>query len=467
MTRCHNRIATAFCILVMPIFGCAQRVDPVNDLTESVVHPSGDEDVATTIQAPSLGPDQVIANSTTPRANQATSASPAELAEEAMLAHESGDLERADRLIRKAITVEPHDPDINFVMGAVLASENRFAEAIHLLDKLVKFHPQVALPVLGQTGEWMELQGEWEKAESRYRSILAEIPDAAAAHRKLAFLLMRQGRRLESAEHLRQLCRLGNVEELELRSLLVGMVALPSDSVRDELEPIGVVGTARYQISQRDQAGALKTLESTSESQRASSLLGRVYAEGEDFDRLTTWFSNRSDLSTKAADEWVAKGVYFAHVNDHAAAVRSFAEAILLDPTDKFAYISMSRSLEKLGAVTEAQATANRAQLIAETQFIGEQMASHPSRDEESISSLIRILEQLQRPFEALCWRALLVMFSPSIDQSQRETMIEEINRTRLDLLRSPDPLATREFLLCGVDVDSFVGSLISPSRQP
>ncbi len=131
------------------------------------------------------------------------------------------------------------------------------------------------LPVLGQTAEWLVLQGQWSQAEQRYQTLLDELPDAGLVHRKLAQLLLRQGRRLEAATHLRQSCRLGDIEELDLRALLMVVHPFPGDAIKDQLDPIGSMGQARYEISQGNLDAAIERLQqSTTPSPATAALMG-------------------------------------------------------------------------------------------------------------------------------------------------------------------------------------------------
>ncbi len=451
--RRDPRMVAVTLVALMVIVGCSpatdSRTDParqtparsVVDMDVVTAAPTSTDSIAAASSnppPPARASATVIPPTQTPPTTMPGAATEVEqLVEDATMAIESDNFDVADTLMRRAMVEAPNDPEINFLMGTVLAAQNRFAEAIHRLDRLAANQPEVVLPVLGQTAEWLELQGDWTEAERRYRAILAEVPEAAAAHRKLAFLLMRQGQRLEAAEHLHALCRLGDVEELELRSLLVGMIALPGDSGRDELEPIGELGTARYEISQGNREAALATLRAATDSPAAFALLGRIHAENSDAESLKTWFDEQAETVPSTADHWVAVGVYHAQTGKHGEAVESFREAVELDPTDKFALISLSQSLTKLGETAEALSLERRAQAVAQTQSLGAQMAIDPARDENTIATLAGLLEALERPFESLCWRAFQVMFSPTISADERQRKMAEINLSRLRALQT------------------------------
>ena len=201
---------------------------------------------------------------------------PLKLRDDALTALESGDSGEALQLIRQAVAAAPDDPESIFVMARVLAERNRFPEAIRMLDNLAAEVPDVRLPAMGQTAQWHVLQGRWEEAERCYRNLLAEITDADArmVDRMLAQLLLRQGRRLEATTHLRELCRFGDVDEFELRSMLIALHPLPGESVEeDEWKPIGALGRARYQISQGDWQAALEQLDPSKAKRPAEAAL--------------------------------------------------------------------------------------------------------------------------------------------------------------------------------------------------
>ena len=133
--------------------------------------------------------------------------------------------------------------------------------------------------------------------------------------------------------------------------------------------------------------------------------------------------------------------------------------SVLRDPTDHHAYQSMNQSLEKIGADSEAKAAAKRAELIQQTLEIGNEMASSRERDMQKISTLVDLLAELNRPLEALAWRAVQVVYAKSsggLSDEAAMQMLDEINRSRLQRLKSDEPAATKEFILCNVDPDAL-----------
>ncbi|QEF97494.1 tetratricopeptide repeat protein [Stieleria maiorica] len=375
-----------------------------------------------------------------------------------MSALQSGQDEVAYQLARQAYRIAPDDPQVVFLMAMVFGDRKRFPEAIQMLDELAVTTPEVRLPVLGQTAEWMVRFGQFDQAEQRYRELLQQVPDAALVHRNLSQLLLRQGRRSEAAEYLSVLCSIGDIMEDELRALLRISHPLAGDVTDEVFDPIGTLGQARVDVARGDLAAARTRLEAVRErSEEEDALLGRIYVQLEDHAALQTWRSEQTGSSDRYADAWLAKGAAAAEQGDHVTAVRCFAECVLRDPTDAPAYRMMSRSLRETGA--ESEATAHRADLIEQTVAIGARMAAQETRDDAAFSKLIELLDQLHRPLESLAWRGIQLAYSVETSarsESQPQQLLNEVATERAKLLRSNRAQASRRFVLCGVDLDAF-----------
>jgi tetratricopeptide (TPR) repeat protein len=226
----------------------------------------------------------------------------------------------------------------------------------------------------------------------------------------------------------------------------------------NEREPIGSLGIARYQISQAQWDESIATLvESISPSPAESSLLGRIYAQRANVEGLAKWVSQWSRSRNQNADAWFALGTEKAISGHHESAVRCFCEVVIREPTDVEAYSSMSRSLEILRAHAEAGEAAKRSELIRRTQLIGSEMAESDARDLNKISELVGLLDQLHRRDESLAWRAIQLAYGQSdLTAEQTRQRMTEINRSRLELLKTDTLDASESFIVCGVDLRSL-----------
>jgi Flp pilus assembly protein TadD len=364
-----------------------------------------------------------------------------------------GDIAEAGLTIRQAVDLQPNDPQIRFTMAIVLSGEHRYPEAVRMLDRLSKRVPETRLPALGQTAEWLVIEGKWQEAESRFRQILRLVPDAAMAHRQLAQLLVRQGRRLEAAAHIAVLCQLGNVEEIELRTLLSLTDPFAADSLRDSFDPIGPLGRARWAISQDDwELAETELLADDSTTPNASALQGRIYARRKELASLESWTNELPEEGLPLADAWFARGVLAASQSEHRVAVRHFCRAVILDPTDAEVYERMAESLAELESSADARNASQRASVLRQTQEIGRLMAGTEERDPNLIAQLSESLRSLRRPFEALAWQAVGVAYAGSrLTPDEQQRQLNEINERRLSELRAPSAPPDDEFICCGL----------------
>ncbi len=172
-------------------------------------------------------------------------------------------------ILKRRLVADPDDVEVIFTLASTEAAQGNLAAAVELLDGIPSDHPEAGIPAMGQSADWCLELGRYEEAERRYREVLRKVPDAFPARRQLAFLLNRQGRRHEAAAEVRELCRIGNVRQDELHSLIMLSHAMYDDpksvgSVNQGVvyAPIGPGGIARKLFTDGKFAEAADTLES-------------------------------------------------------------------------------------------------------------------------------------------------------------------------------------------------------------
>ncbi|HYW17427.1 MAG TPA: sulfotransferase [Allosphingosinicella sp.] len=107
---------------------------------------------------------------------------------------EAGDFAGAHRLLREALALVPGDVMILGSIGAVLRKENRFDEALAVLDRVVAAEPRHSAAWLERGYTLEALRSEPEAVES-YSRALALDPGLAPALGKLADIAARRGDR--------------------------------------------------------------------------------------------------------------------------------------------------------------------------------------------------------------------------------------------------------------------------------
>ena len=310
MPSSFSRSAMMAVVTLVVMCGCSseavvdetrQNNDAIRETSEIAPTDSGTEINATepdrrsrlAVQDAEIGASAVESMGQNPTASEVD-----RLQEDTITALDSGDLDTAFELVRELRRVDGENPQTIFLMARVLAEKHRFRQAVKMLDDLAVEFPETHLAVLGQTAEWLVFQGDWQSAEERYRTLSSLVDDTSLVDRLLSRLLMRQGRRVEASKLLKRLCRVGNVEEMDLRSLLSLSCALPGDAATDAFEPIGLEGTARHAISMRQLGMAAEMLQQAASDSSIVlgpaeyALQGRVLALLEEFEQLTKWINS-------------------------------------------------------------------------------------------------------------------------------------------------------------------------------
>ncbi|WP_158222538.1 tetratricopeptide repeat protein [Rhodopirellula sp. MGV] len=390
---------------------------------------------------------------------------PVALQDAAIEALERGDLVAAYDSIRQANRIAPEDPQTVFLLARVLAERNRFPEAIQILDELAMVTPDARLPILGQTAEWMVIQGDWEQAETRYQSLLTATDGSPMVHRKLAELYLREGRRSEAFVHLRSLCQYGNVEEAELRALLNQVHPFTGELSEDEQSPIGVLGIARHLIGQGDWVGAHEALsKSPNANTQIQGLRGRVAAHLPDTKTLADWYkeneSFQSTIEDNTSDHWFGFGMWQASQMEWRKAAYSFGQALKLDPTDAEAYQHYATALKSLGMDRQSDIAQQRFEWLAKTKSIGSTMAIKEQRNDAALGELVDCLDQLRRPLESVAWQAIRVVYAQqqgTLSAQQAREKLESIRQQRQKLDPSGRDTASASFILCDIELEQFL----------
>src|SRR5262252_7358881 len=106
--------------------------------------------------------------------------------------HKAGQRERAERLYRKILRREPHQPDALRLLGLIASGRGRHEYAVQLLSRALSALPG-STEVHYDLGCALRALGRLDEAADHYRASIALKPDFAQAHCNLAALLIQQG----------------------------------------------------------------------------------------------------------------------------------------------------------------------------------------------------------------------------------------------------------------------------------
>jgi len=363
-----------------------------------------------------------------------------------------GEFQKAESEVQRRLLQSPVDPLLLFWMGRIKGAQGKLAEAIEVLDAIPESQAEAYLAASGQTAQWCEMLEQWDQAVLRYRRVLDRVLHADIALRPLARILNRQGRRIEAAPLVVELCRQGNIEEEELRSLITWSHAFASDDPANAFVAIGPLGHARISFSNAEYELVVRQLPTAVMRRDAGTyaLYGRALALLQDWPNWATWNANPVPGCTKHADYWHAKGLQALLAGDAQSGDVYFSEAIMLDPTDHTAYVRYSEALARVDMPDASRQAFRRAELLKKTNEIGVDFA-RDHRDGDRFAKLAELLDRLDRPYEALAWRAVALAYArDTLAPAQYSQLSRELVNRRQSLDRTQSD-APETMLLAGL----------------
>lgn len=373
-----------------------------------------------------------------------------------------GDIQEAIAALQRVLVADPSDVEVLFRLGTIQAQTGNLAAAVALLDSIPDDHPQAGLPSLGQSADWCLQLNRFDEAEKRYLKVIKRAPTAVVARRQLAFLLNRQGRRHEATEHVRYLCKIGDVRQDELHSLMVVNNAVfddPNEKQENSNQrlyfPIGAGAVARKYFTDGNYDEAEEALRELVESGKAHpahvALYGRVITESQDDERFLRWLSQTNESTKQFSEYWAAVGTYLLNARRFKEAVRALAQAIDLDPTDAPSMRRINQALLALGDQEEADKWHQRFADMRSTTLASNRVGQGDSPDLESVKTVCEGLEKLDRPLESVMWKLVEAFYRKSPAE-----VVQKLNDQRKSLVKAGTGYPTQNSRLCSLNIDSY-----------
>ena len=411
--------------------------------------------------------------------------------------------DEASQILRQQLLADPADAEVLFRIANLTASLGDLDTAIEFLDSISPDNLEAGLPALGQAADWCMTQKRYNDAENRYKKILEIVPQATIAHRRLASLLNRQGRRHEAATHLQELCKLGDVRQDELHALIVlsdamgvpeeddpevnnatenrkdsGVAPISDPSVvSDETDysPLNDWGRARILFTQRKYAEAAELLRSScnprqilpnsSDQSRAlendvaeipASIIafyGRTLAESQNDGEFVNWLQLTQQYPTikQYSEYWAAIGTYLSSQQKAEPACRALLEGLARDPTDFRCMNRLHQMLELIGKTEQAETWENRWKASREVLLANNAISDGETPDVQAMDEVASQLSGLGRNIEAVLWKMM-----ESFHRGQNAEIINGWNQQRQQLVANNQCFPNTETNLCGMDINLF-----------
>lgn len=373
---------------------------------------------------------------------------------------DDGNLVAAQQTLRPLLISHPKHSGVVLISARCAAESGNPAAAAKLLDAIDPQDQQLHSQALWLAADWLIQAGQYDAAQERLER-LTELPgEQTRAHRKLALILNNQGLRIQAAPHLRALARSGKIQEKELFAMHCYSEPFIDESMSKPDFKNQVTAAALAEAKMLRVEGEMKRARVlTAQLARAFpsstsifAFLGRIYLDHQDDEALQRWVEKLPDGIQREPDYWHTLGVWLQRKGKNNEAVRCLAETVARDPTDRLAYSALARSLQSLSQQDAAERVLERFELLSRTAAIFKSLGLRPGTRGE-LAELAEILNQLQRPFEAIAWRKISLKLHGGSEsdlaalQQQREQLLAETGSS---------DLPPADFLVCGLELDQW-----------
>lgn len=372
-----------------------------------------------------------------------------------------GDKESAYVAARNELIADPENADALISVAMELASQERYAEAAEVALKVSTCDVSDPVQALLFAFEWHLRGGDYEGAEADIRRAIALSPDDIRGHRTMAQLLSSQGRRFEARDHLLVLARQAAITTDELTSLIDLSGPLPLVSYAkwmDQSEPgLFDLGSARHlYFEDGEKAKALRIVDalvqSLGKTPVVESLRGRWIVEiGGEHETFEKWMRDLPPGTDRYPEYWLAIGLWLGRNGRDEEAVRSFGEALRLDPTDRSSLRGMSAALSRLGERERALRTQRNLATLDKIVRIA------AKADIQQSVWIAKQMQALNRPWESVAWcqRALQLqgtLVGQAGELNRRRQMIRQWERNA-----TPDQIRNLQLTsVVGFDIREF-----------
>ena len=376
-----------------------------------------------------------------------------------LVADQLGD---AESEIQALLIEDPDNIEINKLLIQQRQNQNRYEEAIAILDRIALLDRNQRDELQRQAAEIAFKSGDIEASLNRFAELLKRSPEFDEARHRYAEILDQRGFSYDANQQVRRLYFRTSTTQNELLGLVFPTRAWTSrrdvDSITPEkrrsLGDLTVVNALRIHGNPRK---ALELIQQSkwysSKNPAAIALCGRVLATAQQYEELSEWLTTSPKECERYPDFWIAAGSLANQVRDPAA-IGCFAEAIRREPNLMDANYGMVHALEIAGEnVLAGKFRENLAALdaiSADVKLFRESSRAGPQQYVELSARLMA----MGRGIEAIAWQELAIQKGP------RETQMRQAVQKYKQRIQSELPTGVDEQItLCGLTDNHFLNA--------
>ncbi|HEX3729594.1 MAG TPA: tetratricopeptide repeat protein [Opitutaceae bacterium] len=347
-----------------------------------------------------------------------------------------GDLEQVERDFHRLGRVDPDNPHVYFILGALAHRDGRHEAAIDALAKAIALEPDNA-DYHGVLGAACQALGRLDAAADAYREAIRLQPDEAGAYDGLGNVLVLQGRHEEAVGALRRLLSIRPGDQAALaraprptyaealnnmgyalanRGKADAAIVCYQQAARlkaDYFEAHHNLGNALSGQGRHDEAIAAyrEALRLRPDEPRVLKGLAITLSRRERYDEAIGAFRQALAIRPDFPDAWNDLGITLARQARHREAIDAYREAIKSRPSFAEAYNNLGNALRNVGRFDESVECYRKA-LELKPQYADAHnnfgiALSEMGRFDEAVASYTRCLELRPNHVDAHMNRAL------------------------------------------------------------
>ena len=270
--------------------------------------------------------------------------------DEAVQAHNAGDLSRAKQLYQKTLSLQPDHCEANHNIGAILASKNELKDALKFFKFALDTSPNVSLFWASYIDVLIKLDRVTES-----KTLIKALTDAGISCDKIEAIshklnVLHQEPGAQECEELDELINQKKFDEAQEKCLSL-LKTYPSSAALNVH-----LGKCYFERGHIEHAITCytKATQYQPKWETGFALLGKIYSSNDDLVKAIEAYKKAISLNPDSAETHYNMGNGLADISKLDEAIEAYQKALSIDPNYAEAYQSMAAVLQIQGELKDA-----------------------------------------------------------------------------------------------------------------